>query len=426
MIKHWFKTSLAVAVAAVSGHAAANGLAINEQSASSMGTGFAGRSSSAMDASTVFGNPAGMSKLDRAQVSGGFAVIHAKTDIKGSGAFPGTNDGDMVPFAAVPFGYYVTPLNDDWHFGLGVYVPFGVISDYESSFQGRYHGLKSSVQVVTLQPTLSYKFNDRVSVGFGPTINKIDGQLTRNVLTGAPTGDAKVDVRGDDVAYGYNVGVLVDVTDRLALGLNYRSKVEYELEGRTRVSNLAVPVAPGQLLNINQTYDGSLDFTSPEAADLSATYKLDDQWTLYAGTTWTRWSQLQEIVVENEGVPALLNARLGTITEEQNWSDTWAFAFGTAYQITPAVSLRAGLAFDRSPTTDADRTVRIPVGNRKILSLGAGWDINQDMTLDVAYAYLREDAAYVTHEATASNPGAYNARYRNSAHGLATQLTYRF
>lgn len=416
MSKHWFKTSLAVAIATVSGHVAANGLAINEQSASSMGTGFAGRSSSAQDASTVFGNPAGMSKLDRAQISGGLAALHAKTDISNaSGQLPGTNDGDMVPFAVVPFGYYVTPLNDDWHFGLGVYVPFGVISDYESSFQGRYHGLKSSVQVVTVQPTLSYKFNDRVSIGFGPTINHIEGQLTSNVPL--PTGDAKVDVRGDDIGYGYNVGILVDVTDSLALGLNYRSKVDYELEGRTRISNFNIPGS-----NFNGRYDGSLDFTTPEAADLSLTYKLDDQWTLYAGTTWTRWSQLQSIVVENEGV----SQPFGSISEELNWSDTWAFAFGAACQVTPTVALRTGLAFDRSPTTDADRTVRIPVGNRKILSLGAGWDINDDVTLDVAYAYLREDSAYVTHEATATNPGSYNARYRNSAHGVASQLTYRF
>ncbi|MEH6502250.1 MAG: outer membrane protein transport protein, partial [Pseudoalteromonas distincta] len=68
------RTALALAVAAASTQALANGVAINEQSASSMGTGFAGRSSSAQDASTVFGNPAGMSKLDRAQVSGGFAA----------------------------------------------------------------------------------------------------------------------------------------------------------------------------------------------------------------------------------------------------------------------------------------------------------------------------------------------------------------
>lgn len=405
-----YRTALALAVAAASTQVAANGVAINEQSASSMGTGFAGRSSSAQDASTVFGNPAGMSKLDRAEISGGLAVIHANTDISNANSIaPGTNDGDMVPFAAVPFGYYVRPLNEDWHFGLGVYVPFGVISDYESSFQGRYHGLKSEVQVVTLQPTLSYRINDRVSIGFGPTINHIEGTLTSAVATPAGFGDANVDIQGDDIGYGFNAGVLVDLSDRVALGLTYHSSVDYTLEGRTRVSD--IPASP------NGKYDATLDVTTPESVDVSLTYAHDDYLTLYAGTTWTRWSQFDQLVIENE------NFR--TIEEELNWSDTWAFAVGASYQITPKVVLRTGLAFDRSPTTDADRTVRIPVGNRKILSLGAGWEANDNLTLDVAYAYLHEDKASVSYANSDTSPG-YSADYRNSAHGLATQVTYRY
>lgn len=407
------RTALALAVAAVSTQAMANGVAINEQSASGMGTGFAGRSSSAQDASTVFGNPAGMSKLDRAEISGGVAALHAKTDISNARSFAqGSNDGDMVPFAAIPFGYYVRPLNEDWHFGLGVYVPFGVISDYEDSFQGRYHGLKSEVQVVTLQPTLSYRINERVSIGFGPTLNRIEGTLTRAVFTGTG-GDGNVDIQGDDIGYGFNAGVLVDLSDSVALGVSYRSKVDYTLEGRTRVSGFPTPV--------NGRYDAELDVTLPESVDVSLTYAHDANWTFYAGTTWTRWSQFDQLLIENQGAPG----RLGMMEEELNWSDTWAFAFGAAYQVTPKVVLRTGLAFDRSPTTDAERTVRIPVGNRKVLSVGAGWEASDNLTLDVAYAYLREDSASVNFEGTPSSPG-YSADYRNSAHGLATQVTYRY
>ncbi|QIB52126.1 OmpP1/FadL family transporter [Pseudomonas sp. OIL-1] len=408
----WFKTTLAVAIATVSSHSLANGLTINEQSASSMGTGFAGRSSSAIDASTVFGNPAGMSKLDRAEVSGGFAVIDASTDISGGNNGRGTNDGDMVPLAAIPFGYYVRPLNDKMHFGLGMYAPFGVISDYEDTFAGRSHGLYSKVQVITLQPTLSYQINDRVSVGFGPTINKIDGKLTSSLPTPYGT-EFDVNIKGDDYGYGFNVGILVDVTNKLAWGLTYHSKVEYELEGRTRVTEAPAP------FGINGSYDATLDFTSPESVDTSITYQLDDKWTLHAGTTWTRWSQLQEIVVENEGVSGLLAGDFTSIEEPLNWNDTWSFAFGAAYQLNPQWVLRTGFALDESPTTDADRTVRIPVGDRKILSLGAGWNATDDLTVDVAYAYLREDKSEV-------HQGDYHASYRNTAHGLSTQVTYRF
>src|SRR5690606_2528946 len=146
MIKRtWFKGSLAVAVAMASGQIMANGLAVNEQSVSGMGTSFAGRSSSAQDASTIFGNPAGMSRLQRAEISGGIAAIWPETDIDGTegNQTAGSNKGDIAPDAQVPFAYYVRPMNDKWHVGLGLYVPFGVISDYEKSFQGRDHGLYS-------------------------------------------------------------------------------------------------------------------------------------------------------------------------------------------------------------------------------------------------------------------------------------------
>ncbi|MEH6492710.1 OmpP1/FadL family transporter [Halopseudomonas sp.] len=421
----WIKGSLAVAISALAHPVLANGLSINEQSASGMGTGFAGRSSSAEDASTLFGNPAGMSKLDRAEVSGGLAVIKAKTDISDArGTFPGSNDGDMVPLSAVPFGYYVTPLNDDWHFGVGVYAPFGVISDYEDSFQGRYHGVYSKVQVVTLQPTLSYRVNDRLSVGFGPTINRIDGKLTSavpNALAPGVGADTDVNIKGDDVGYGFNAGVLVDVTDALAWGLTYHSKVDYKLEGRTRVTNAPVIPIPG-VPSLNGNYDASLDFTSPESVDTSVTYQLNDLWTLYAGATWTRWSQLQEITVENSGVPALYASQLGTVTEELKWKDIWSFAVGAAYQVNPSLVLRTGFTVDPSPTDDNDRTARIPVSDRKIFSLGAGWDINQDVTLDMAYSYLYESKGEVNYDEAPT----YNAEYQNSAHGVSAQLTYRF
>lgn len=173
MKKIMLKTTLGLAVTLASTQLFASGFALNEQSISGMGTGFAGRSSIADDASTVFGNPAGMSRLKRQQVTGGFAAIDASTDINdASGTQSGTNKGDMVPLTGVPMGYYVKPIDDQWAFGLGVYAPFGLITDYENGFQGRSFGSKSEVKVVTFQPTVSYAFNDKVSIGFGPTIDR--------------------------------------------------------------------------------------------------------------------------------------------------------------------------------------------------------------------------------------------------------------
>ncbi|MCY1208024.1 putative outer membrane protein [compost metagenome] len=417
MIIRVFRTALALAVSAASSYSLASGFALNEQSISGMGTAFAGRSSSADDATTVYGNPAGMARLKREQVSVGAAVIFAKTDIDDTrSTFGGNNDGDMVPTVGVPMGYYVKPIDDKWSFGLGMYVPFGLITDYESGFAGRYYGNKSEVRVITLQPTVSYRINDQLSFGFGPTINRIDGELTSAVLNPLSPGrnDGKVKVKGDDTALGFNAGVLFELDARTRIGLTYHSKVDYKLEGDTTLSGSGFGPLAGK-------YDASLDLETPESVDFSVTHDLNDAWTLYAGSTWTRWSRLEEIRVENTG---RLPAALSNITEEQDWRDTWSYAVGAAYKLNRQWTLRAGLAYDQSPTRNEFRSPRIPTDDRKIFSLGAAWSPNDDVTVDVAYSYLKEEDADIN-QVNASK-GAYRATYKNSAHGLGAQLTYRF
>jgi long-chain fatty acid transport protein len=423
MKKVMLKTTISLAVAMASTQIFASGFALNEQSISGMGTGFAGRSSSADDASTVFGNPAGMSRIKRQEVTGGIAAIDASSDIKDAqGAHPGTNKGDMVPFTAVPMGYYVKPIDDHWAFGLGVYAPFGLITDYENGFQGAGFGSKSEVKVVTFQPTVSYAFNDKVSIGFGPTINRIGGTLESDVPL---FGDTHVKIKGDDVALGYNFGVLVQATDTTRVGLTYHSKVKYKIEGHTDIS--AGANSPSAFLKSNR-YDASLKIETPESVDFSVTQQLTDAWTLYAGSTWTRWSRLKDITVNNDGVTAaqggaLSPALFGTITEEQNWHDTWAYAIGTSYQLNKQWVLRTGLSFDQSPTNNTDRSPRIPTGDRTIFSLGAGYNVTNDLTIDVAYSYLKEEAVKVDRSNLVDS---YSAKYENSANGFGLGATYRF
>jgi long-chain fatty acid transport protein len=320
----------------------------------------------------------------------------------------------------VPMGYYVKPIDDQWAFGFGVYAPFGLVTDYENGFAGKYFGSKSEVKIVTLQPTVSYAFNDKVSIGFGPTINHISGTLESNLSITQAAPDGKVKIEGDDTALGYNVGILVQATDSTRVGLTYHSKVKYKLEGDTKV-NYNLLGAVGQ--NPNQKYDASLDITTPESVDFSVTHQLDDRWTLYAGSTWTRWSRLKEITVENKGVPALLNGQFGTITEEQNWHDTWAHAIGASYQLNKQWVLRTGLSVDQAPTNNEDRSPRIPTGDRKIFSLGAGWSPTDDLTIDVAYSYLREESVKVNNSNGRQN---YSAEYENYANGFGVGATYRF
>ncbi len=420
------KTSLGLAVALASTHALAGGFARTEQSISSMGSGQAGRASAANDAGTVYGNPAGMARLDGTQISAGATFIDASTDIShASGRSTGSNDGDMVPFSTVPFGFYTHTLDEHWSFGLGVYAPFGLSTDYENGFQGRMFASKSDIKVITLQPTVSYAFNDRLSIGFGPTFNRIAGTLESDVTLNPAIADTHVKVKGDDTAVGFNLGALFNATDSTRIGLAYHSQVDYKLDCHTQVATGAGTPA---LLLMSNRYDCTLKVSTPQSYDFSVTQDVTDAWKLFASATWTGWSSMQDLSLRNQPISAaqggsLASALTGSIQEGLNWHDTWAYAIGTAYQLNPQWIVRAGLTLDQSPTRNTDRSPRTPTGDRQLFSLGVGYNATPQLNIDLAYTYLKEERIDVSRSNALAS---YRATYQSDADIVGVGATYRF
>ncbi|MDM7482639.1 MAG: outer membrane protein transport protein [Halomonas sp.] len=433
----------AIAAAAFTGQAQAGGYQINEQSVSGQGYGHAGRSSNVNDASIVFGNPAGMSFLDRAQMTVGGTYLNVNTDIDNASAtrngqpLTGTSEGDIVPGTLIPFAFYAQPVNDRLAFGFGVYAPFGSKTDYESTFLGRNQGNYTEVTVVSAQPTVSYRFNEQWSVGAGLTYNRVEGELHRQVPH-ALGGELDSRVEGDDDAWGYNLGVIYQPVPETTLGLTYRSKVSYTLTGdfRATASDGSLAVAGVSEGDVVSRDSASLELTTPETVNFSVTQQMSDRLKLMAGASWTRWSRFDEIrVIGSDG-----RADDPITLEEQNYSNAWAFATGGEYQLTPQLALRAGVTLDFTPTNDATRSARIPSDDRRIFSLGLGWTPTENLTLDFAYSYLTERGTRVDQAkndtlevdvpgmgvVTSSVDSTYTADYKNEAHGFGAQLTYRF
>ncbi|HBO3119417.1 TPA: outer membrane protein transport protein [Pseudomonas aeruginosa] len=400
-----------------------SGLTINEQSASAGGTAYSGRSSSAIDASTVYGNPAGMTKLKSRQVVGGFSVIDAKNKISNvETSASGTSNGESIPLTAVPFAFYAQPYNDRVWLGLGSYVSAGIVNDYESSFQGRYWGSYSNIRVLTLQPTIAFKLNDKLSFGFGPTINRIDGKLQNYLATGPFNNgkETRLSLSGDDTALGYNAGIIYELTNAATIGLTYHSQVNYHLKGKLKISG-----AP-DTFDINRSYDTKLDQVYPEAVDASITYRFSPKWTGYLGTTWANWSKLKSLDFHNDTPDTALGQGLAETSEPLHWKDVWSFAVGASYQIDNKWQLRAGFAYDPSPAHNDYKSVRMPTGNRKAYTIGAGYSLSEDITIDFAYGYVKESETSVLQENMNDLQPSYSAKFNNDGNVLATQLTYKF
>ncbi len=402
---------LALMIATFSGSAWSAGFALNEQSIKSMGMSQAGRSATAADATTLFANPAGMTQLTGTNMSGNATFIYAPADIENAqGSQAGTNNGDMIPTTWVGAGFMTHQMNDQLTIGIGNYAPFGLATNYESSFQGRYFGDKSKVKVIAIQPTIAYKLTPELSIGMGISVSKLEGLLSAYSI--ALTNP--VEVNGDDISYGYNVGVLWQVMPQTRIGFDYRSKTDYNLKGTTELTGTGIE------------FPATLDISTPATFELSVSHELNPNVNIHGSVGLTQWSVLEKLVIENGGGAS---GAFKTSIEELDWKDSWAYSVGADWKMDDALTLRAGLGIDKTPVTDSHRSVRVPSEDRTVLSVGLSYDINDKMSIDAAYMYLKEDTAHVSASksvASINGPITYSADYKGIAHLIGAQLNMKF
>ncbi len=422
----------AIAMASQVSFVQAAGYGINEQSASYLGTGFAGRASNAIDASISVTNPAGISFLEGGrQISVGADVILEGGSFDGeytradNSVDASTDDFQKTSF--VPFGYFVMPMDEKWSFGLAGYAPYGIELDYANGWGGDYFANKTSVKVINLQGTLSYKLSDDLALGFGLIGSHVVGELTQKtwLMPGYMAGDASI--KGDDNTLGWNVGAIWNATPSTTLGLAYHSQLEFKLKGDFDVENIhsVIPNIP-PIFTTPLSSDANLDITMPEKLMLSATHRLNGRWVVMADATWTRWSRFEEFRVTSS------NDQLGSYIP-MNWKNTWALSLGSSYQLNDQWLLRAGYMFDQSPVTSDTRTVRSPDANRNWFTFGANMKLAENMNVDFAYAYVKLQDGSINepkYDKSTGQPddehGVVTGEYSSGSHIFGAQFNYKF
>ena len=386
-------------------NAFAAGFALIEQSVSSMGTAYAGAGSISEDASTVFFNPASMARLEGSQLSAGLHIVLPDSKFKGTGvynptsplfnppsplaglngvSFGGGNGGNGGKDAVVPHFTYVHDYNEKWNFGFSVNAPFGLATKYDSYWAGRYSAIESEIVSVNLNPTLSFKVNEKTSVGFGLNAmyaslelkNAIDDGLL-NVLgrAGLPLAPGTADREGkidaiDDWGFGFNVGILLEPTDHTRLGLAYRSKIDVDLDGDFKSQSRFVP-----------STSAKADVSLPDTLLLSAYHEVTPKIAIMADVLWTQWSKIDELKV-----------KLGTgstNTFDLQWEDTTRVAVGGSYKYDSKWTLRTGVAYDEGPTPNKElRLAALPDDDRIWLDFGVGYKHSDKLSFDFGYAHL--------------------------------------
>lgn len=397
-------TSLAVAAAVREAEAA--GYALREQSASALGNAFAGATAGVEDLSYMFFNPAGLTRLSgsRILVVGTVIMPHLDLhDVEGSTAagvpIGGNNGGNPGETGLVPVMYGMWDIQETFgleeniKLGIGVNVPFGLETDYRDGWIGRYHGLHSKVRTVNVNPALAWEVVKGLSFGAGVQAQYMDVRLTNAVdfgsigaaFGGTPTADdGRVKAKGDDLGWGYNLGLLWQPLTSTRLGAAWRSAIDHRLKGDGDFTLDSAGIGATIQRATGLFQDGGIhgDVTTPETLSFGVHHEVDEQWSVMAEAQWTRWSRFHELKIEFDNP-----AQPDNITEEE-WHDTWFLGVGATFRPDDAWTLRTGLAWDQDPTRNRHRGPRIPTDDRYWLSLGLGWNPIPNLKLDLGYTRI--------------------------------------
>ncbi len=461
---------VALSSALVAAPALSAGFALAENNGSGLGTAYAGGAAAAEDASTLWSNAAGMARLGSAQISASLHLIQPSMKFSNSASQAaaqqalGGEGGNAGSLAADPDLYFSMPINRQWSLGLGINSPFGLVSDYDGGWIGRFQGLKSDVKTINVNPAVSVKVADYVAIGAGANYQKMKGTFTSQVNYSAallsaaaqngiapgsatfnaiaqatPGLESGAEVSGSDYGWGWNLGILVDFDKASRIGVHYRSAIKYSLSGSVEFTNPALPSLPSSLapvvgalaagVNSQVLYNSGItsEIKLPEIVNVSYFRTLNEQWDMMVDVQYTGWSSISQLTfIRTDGSP-LQNTTM-------NFRDAWRVALGGNYRYSDQWMFRGGVAYDQSPVEDAFRTVRLPDADRTWLAFGAQYKMNPQWAFDVGAAYIWVRSGSIDNigpsslglPPSAAQNGLVNGSYHNSVVILAGQLTYTF
>jgi len=421
-------TALLCALATAS-TAQASGFQVRETSGTLQGSSFAGMSTLSTDASTMSYNPGTVGQYKETTYSTGVTVIRPVAKAKNVSASGGTlnntqsfsspSDEDMANDAIVPNAHAVWKLNDQLNLGMSITSPWGLVTDYEGDFAGRFYGTTSSIKTINMKPVLAYRFDNGLSIGAGPQIQYMDAELSKAVDNLAGAGEGSSKVSGDSLDYGWTAGINWEMTPSTTFGLSYVSEVEHDLKGKIDFDSAAEGFA-APYVDRNATATVS----TPESVTFGIAQKLDEQWTVMADAQWTNWNTIDTLTFKFDGLTNAAAATSNSSSDEYKWGSAWFGSLGARYKYDENWAFTGGIAFDETPIKTQYRNVRLPDSNRYWTSLGASYQVSDWAVVSLGYTHIFADEARVDH--TTSTLGTFQADYEAHVDIIALQANFKF
>ena len=428
--------------------AGAQAFGLNEIGSCALARGFATTGAPCEDGSSIYWNPGAIPKAAGLTALAGAAAIKISGDFTADTSFR-RYDTD-ISTAYVPHLFLNYRTTNRLALGLGVYVPYGLTSQWSQDFPGRFSAQKASLQTIYVQPNIAFQITDGWSIGAGPVIGHSTVELRQSAdLSALPTPAgptfgqlgiakrtefARVTLKGSDMAYGVNVGVHGRINPRWEVGARFLSSVYFQYDdadatfeqvptGLTLAANNPLSLPAGTPIDavLAGQFAGSGALTAqkvktrimhPAQAQIGFGYSGFENTTLSFDYAWVGWRAFKTLPVDFQG-PAKASSR----ELLENYNNTSSVRVGLEHRYTGGAAIRVGVAGAAAAAPDATVTPLLPEQDRAYGSLGGTYPLTRNFSLDAAYSHIfttgrrgRIDERSKNQTAEQLNSGAYTLR----------------
>ncbi len=392
----------------------ASGWRIPEQSSRS--TALSGAYvSNANGADSSYYNPANMGfNENRLLFEGDFTYINLpKLDYTGTVAGISANGSSKKEQFFVPTIFLSSKDYNGFRYGFSVTAPGGLSKRWETPFQKAY-AQEFTLEILEFNPVVSYALSPKFSIGGGLRAIYSHG-IVKSDASGIGK-DAQRDLEGDTIEFGYNLALSYRPTKELKFALTYRSNVNMNEEGNSKL-----------YLNGTKVYDGGASVSIPLPAVLAfaTSYRFNGKTTVEFEFDRTYWSEYKDLDFNYKSpIPAILVPSFDEPIAK-NWKDSNAYRIGVTHQYNDKLKLLAGFAIDKTPIPSTSLGFELPSADAKLYSVGFEYKYNNKMTFGMGYLYDSKDDRTIS--AADVNVQHMVGKFTNiSAHLVTLSLKYRF
>jgi len=331
------------------------------------------------DGASVLFNPGAVAMLPQNYVQAGISPLFFKSAFQSKGSNVTYNNSNQV---ATPFTAYAAwgPTGSKWKIGMGVYTPFGGLTNWGNTWEGKYSLESLNLKAIYFQPTLSYRVSDKISLGAGFVYNYGSVDLTEALpLANSAGQDGQAELKGNGHGLGYNLGVFIKPSKEVSLGLTYRSQVDTKIENGDAI--FTVPASLATSFPSPNTFSSSIPLPSTTSFGLGLTP--DDKWTVGFDLEYVHWSVYKSLDF-NYGKTT---ASLQNTSETRNYQNAYDVRLGAEYKTSPKLAVRFGGGYATTAVQDGYVTPEAPDADRVYGTLGLGYKVAKCLDLDLSFEY---------------------------------------